>query len=69
MLQFSMDMCIHTIVDRQFSAESQVLAEQIDEVFISQSYSMSIGEELGTAASTSEAKLSTDDSVVDHQDG
>ena len=69
MLQFSRDMCIHTIVDRQFSTDSQVLAEQIDEVFISQSYSMSVGEELATAASASEAKLSTDDSVVDHQDG
>ena len=62
-------MCIHTIVGRQFSADSQALADQIDEVFIRQPSSVSFGEELGTSVSTSEAKLSTDDSAVDQQDG
>ena len=62
--------CIfNIIVGRQFSADSQVLADQIDDVFIRQSSSVSFGEELGTAASTSETKLSTDDSVADQQDG
>ena len=64
--------CVLT-VDRQFSADSQVIADQIDEVFIAQHSSVSVGEETadndGVVASRSEARLSTEDSSADQQDG
>ena len=60
-------------VDRQFSADSQVIADQIDDVFITQHSSVSVGEETadndGTVASRSETRLSTEGSSADQLDG
>ena len=57
------------LIDRQFSADSQALADQIDDVFITQHSSVSVGEEIvdndGVTASRSEARLSTEDPSVD----
>ena len=63
--------CVYTTTDRQCSVDSQVLVEQIDDVFISQVSAVTVGDELGdagTAASKSDATLSNDDTALD-QDG
>ena len=71
-------MCVFVTVDRHFSTDSQILADQSDDsVFITHQSSVissaSTGEDVagvnGEIASRSEARLSTEDSSVDQQDG
>ena len=58
-------MCLFAIVDRQFSADSQVIADQIDDVFTAQLSTISVEEETAenhnAAISKSEPRLSTED--------